>query len=147
MIGEDESAEGRPLCAADMTILVRSRHEATVMRDALSALNIPSVYLSNRDSVFSTPEARDLLWLLQAILAPAQSRTLRSALAVGLLGLSAAELDALNQDERRWDAVVDEFDDYRRHWQRRGVLPMLRELIGRRRLAENLLATSGASAV
>ncbi|UCQ10739.1 exodeoxyribonuclease V subunit beta [Edwardsiella tarda] len=143
LIGEDESAEGRPLCAADMTILVRSRHEATVMRDALSALNIPSVYLSNRDSVFSTPEARDLLWLLQAILAPAQSRTLRSALAVGLLGLSAAELDALNQDERRWDAVVDEFDDYRRHWQRRGVLPMLRELIGRRRLAENLLATSG----
>ncbi|WAM45383.1 exodeoxyribonuclease V subunit beta [Edwardsiella piscicida] len=143
LIGGDDGEAGRALCAADMTILVRSRHEATVMRDALSALNIPSVYLSNRDSVFSTPEARDLLWLLQAILTPAQSRTLRSALAVGLLGLDAAALDALSQDERRWDAVVDEFDSYRRQWQRRGVLPMLRELIGRRRLAENLLATAG----
>jgi exodeoxyribonuclease V beta subunit len=35
-----------------------------------AALAIPSVYLSNRDSVFETLEAQELLWLLQAVLAP-----------------------------------------------------------------------------
>uniref|UniRef100_A0A182SM94 DNA 3'-5' helicase n=1 Tax=Anopheles maculatus TaxID=74869 RepID=A0A182SM94_9DIPT len=60
----------RSVEASDITILVRSRAEAALVRDALSALAIPSVYLSNRDSVFDTPEAKDLLWLLQAVLAP-----------------------------------------------------------------------------
>lgn len=137
------TAGSRPVQASDITILVRSRAEAALVRDALSALAIPSVYLSNRDSVFDTAEAKDLLWLLQAVLAPEQERALRSAMATGMLGLDAQMLDALNHDERAWDTLVDEFDGYRQHWQRRGVLPMLREIMAQRHLAENLLATPG----
>lgn len=133
----------RAVQASDITVLVRSRNEAALVRDALSALAIPSVYLSNRDSVFDTPEAKDLLWLLQAVLAPEQERTLRSAMATGLMGLDALVLDSLNQDERAWDKLVNEFDDYRTLWLRRGVLPMLREVMKQRHLAENLLATQG----
>jgi exodeoxyribonuclease V beta subunit len=137
--GEDR----RAVEASDITVLVRSRNEAALVRDALSALAIPSVYLSNRDSVFDTPEAKDLLWLLQAVLAPEQERTLRSAMATGLMGLDAPTLDGLNQDERAWDALVNEFDKYRTLWLRRGVLPMLREVMNQRHLAENLLASLG----
>lgn len=133
----------RAVQASDITVLVRSRNEAALVRDVLSALAIPSVYLSNRDSVFDTPEAKDLLWLLQAVLAPEQERTLRSAMATGLMGLDALVLDSLNQDERAWDRLVDEFDGYRSLWLRRGVLPMLREVMKQRHLAENLLATRG----
>ncbi|EBW8880567.1 exodeoxyribonuclease V subunit beta, partial [Salmonella enterica subsp. enterica serovar Enteritidis] len=133
----------KPVEASDITILVRSRAEAALVRDALSALAIPSVYLSNRDNVFQTPEARDLLWLLQAVLAPEQERLLRSALATSLMGLNSQQLNDLNQDERLWDALVDEFDAYRQQWQKQGVLPMLREIMGQRHLAENLLASEG----
>ncbi|MGE9551570.1 exodeoxyribonuclease V subunit beta [Erwinia amylovora] len=131
----------RPVQASDITILVRSRGEASVMREALNGLNIPSVYLSNRDSVFTTPEAREMLWLLQAVLAPEQERILRSALATSIFGLDALTLEALSQDERQWDALVDEFDRYRQRWLKRGVLPMLRELMVHREIAENLLAS------
>ncbi len=131
----------KPLRASDITILVRSRSEAAVMREALNRLAIPSVYLSNRDSVFTTPEAREMLLLLQAVLAPEQERILRSALASSLFGLDALTLDALSRDERTWDALVDEFDGYRQRWLKRGVLPMLRELMVRRQIAENLLAS------
>ena len=133
----------RPLQASDITILVRSRGEAAVMRDALNRLSIPSVYLSNRDSVFNTAEAREILLLLRAVLAPEQERVLRSALAGSLFGLDALTLDSLSQDERAWDALVDEFDHYRQRWLQKGVLPMLRELIFRRHIAENLLASDG----
>jgi exodeoxyribonuclease V beta subunit len=138
-----DGEERRAVEASDITVLVRSRNEAALVRDALSALAIPSVYLSNRDSVFDTPEAKDLLWLLQAVLAPEQERTLRSAMATGLMGLDAPTLDGLNQDERAWDALVNEFDKYRTLWLRRGVLPMLREVMNQRHLAENLLASLG----
>ncbi|WP_312691726.1 exodeoxyribonuclease V subunit beta [Kosakonia sp.] len=133
----------RPVKASDITVLVRSRHEASLIRDALTLLNIPSVYLSNRDSVFETPEAQELLWLLQAVLAPERESTLRSALATSMLGLTARDIEALNLDELQWDAVVEEFSRYRELWQKRGVMPMLRTLMGARRVAENLLATPG----
>lgn len=132
-----------PVKASDITVLVRSRQEAALIRDALTSLNIPSVYLSNRDSVFETLEAQEMLWVLQAVLAPERESTLRSALASSMLGLNARDIDALNCDEAAWDAVVEEFVQYRERWQKRGVMAMLRELMRQRHIAENMLATAG----
>lgn len=133
----------KAVVAADIAILVRTGKEAALVRDALSVLAIPSVYLSNRESVFASPEAKDLLWLLQAVLTPEKDRALRSALASGLLGLDAQQIDAINQNERQWDELVEEFSQYRQLWLKRGVLPMLREMMAKRQLAENLLVTLG----
>ncbi|WP_174891010.1 exodeoxyribonuclease V subunit beta [Candidatus Hamiltonella defensa] len=131
----------RSVKAADIAVLVRTRTEAALVKKALNRLSIPSVYMSNRDSVFDTPEAKDLLWILQAVLAPEIEKFLRCAMATSLLGLNTNALQALQSDGQAWDALVDEFHDYRQHWQKKGVLPMLRKLIFQRRLAENLLKT------
>ncbi|HID9131368.1 TPA: exodeoxyribonuclease V subunit beta, partial [Klebsiella variicola] len=133
----------RPVQASDITVLVRNRLEAAQVREALQTLGIPSVYLSNRDSVFETLEAQELLWLLQAVLAPERENTLRSALATSMFGLTALDIENLNQDEQAWDALVEEFSDYRQIWRQRGVMPMLRALMTARHIAENLLATRG----
>ena len=138
-----QGEQANPVKASDITVLVRSRQEAALIRDALTLLDIPSVYLSNRDSVFDTLEAQEMLWLLQAVLAPERENTLRSALASSMLGLNARDIDALNHDEEAWDAVVEEFVHYRERWQKRGVMAMLRELMTRRQIAENMLASSG----
>lgn len=135
--------QANPVKASDITVLVRSRQEAALVRDALTLLNIPSVYLSNRDSVFETLEAQEMLWLLQAVLAPERESTLRSALASAMMGLNARDIDALNNDEEAWDNVVEEFAHYRERWQKRGVMAMLRELMAKRQITENMLATAG----
>lgn len=139
MLGKEEHL--RPVQASDITVLVRSRNEAAIIRDALNALSIPSVYLSNRDSVYTTPEARELLWLLRAVLAPEQERLLRSALATSIFGVDAASLDRMSQDACAWDALVETFAGWQRLWYQRGVLPMLRDIMMKRQLAENLLAS------
>lgn len=133
----------RPVQASDITVLVRNRLEAAQVREALQTLGIPSVYLSNRDSIFETLEAQELLWLLQAVLAPERENTLRSALATSMFGLTALDIENLNQDEQAWDALVEEFSEYRQIWRQRGVMPMLRALMTARHIAENLLATRG----
>ncbi len=57
--------------SADIVVLVRSRREALLIRDALDLLSIQSVFLSNRESVFRKPmKPKDLLWLLQAVVTP-----------------------------------------------------------------------------
>ncbi|HEJ0423214.1 TPA: exodeoxyribonuclease V subunit beta [Citrobacter koseri] len=133
----------RPVRASDISVLVRSRQEAAQIRDALTLLAIPSVYLSNRDSVFETLEAQEMLWILQAVMTPECENTLRSAMAASMMGLTAQDIETLNNDENAWDTVVEEFDGYRQIWHKRGVMPMLRALMSARNIAENLLATAG----
>ena len=123
------SGELVPLQPADIAILVRNRNEADAIRKALARRRLASVYLSDRDSVFDSDEARDLLFILRACAQPAADRLLRAALATQSIGLSWADLESLNRDELHWEAQVLRFRDYRQLWQQQGVLPMLRKLL------------------
>ncbi|AEY02025.1 exodeoxyribonuclease V, beta subunit [Oceanimonas sp. GK1] len=118
-----------PVQPSDMAVLVRSFREAQAIREALAARGVRSVYLSDKDSVFESPEAGDLLHWLRACAEPEQDGKLRAALATATLGLSLSELERLNQDERHWEGRVMQFRDYRRIWQRQGVLPMVHRLL------------------
>ncbi|MFA5678939.1 MAG: exodeoxyribonuclease V subunit beta [Pseudomonas sp.] len=119
----------QPVRPADMAVLVRTGREAQCVRQALAARGVRSVYLSDKDSVLATQEAEDVLRWLRACAGAEDDRLLRAALGTATLGLSWAELDQINQDERRWERWVDQFRRYRQCWTRQGVLPMLHRLM------------------
>ena len=119
----------RRLRPADVVVLVRTGVEAAVMRRELRRVGIQSAYLSEGDSVFSTPEAADLLRLLQAIASPGDTRLARAALASGLVGRSLAELQRLAVDEEAFDAACTSLRDLQQVWKTRGVLAMVREAL------------------
>ena len=129
----------RPLKPKDIAILVRTGKEAAIMRAALSARGINSVYLSDRDSVLETQEAADLLHWLKACATPTDEGLVRAALATNTFGLPLTELDRLQHDELGWEAMIERFSDYRRTWRRRGVLAMLRQLMHEQALPAQLL--------
>ncbi|MEJ2766611.1 exodeoxyribonuclease V subunit beta [Photobacterium sp. MCCC 1A19761] len=138
-----DGEESQPIRASDISVLVRTGTEGAMIRQALAAQGIASVYLSNRDSVFACAEAQDLQRLLAAVLIPEDDRALRAALASGLFALSARQLDELNISEEKWEQQVAEFREYRKVWQTRGVLPMLRQVLAKRQIPERLLAENG----
>lgn len=138
--GFRHDGELRPLKASDVAILVRDRNEASAVRDALSQRDLPSVYLSDRDSVFSSDEARDVLYWLEAVASPESEGMVRTALSTPTLGISLSRLDEVNNDELGWETYHDRFFNYRNVWRRTGVLPMLRLLIHEFGIAERLLA-------
>jgi len=119
----------RPLQAADLAVLVRSRKEAAVIRASLRCRGVRSVFMSDRESVFTTPEAADVLRWLRACAEPESDRLLRAALATATLGLGLKVLDRLNHDEPHWEERVLQFREYRRIWREQGVLPMLRRML------------------
>lgn len=131
--------------AGDIAVLVRTGSEGRMIKQALADQGIASVYLSNRDSVFTSSVAQDLQRLLQAVLTPENDRALRASLASELFALDAASLDALNNDEVVWENAVNEFKEYRKLWVQRGVLPMLRAVISKRHIAERLLEEGATS--
>ncbi len=127
---------------ADLAVLVRDGQEAKAIRQALQVRGVRSVYLSDRDSVFSTPEARDLWHVLQAIAQPQSVSAVRSALSCRTLGLGAAEIEHLLQDEAAWDAQVERFGRWQHTWQRQGFLPMLYQWLHEQQIAKRLRASS-----
>ncbi|WP_457913689.1 exodeoxyribonuclease V subunit beta [Candidatus Gillettellia adelgis] len=130
----------KPVQASNITVLVRNRNEAAIVRNALSAVSIPSVYLSNHTSIFDTSEAKDLLWLLRAVLAPKEAHTLRSAMATRLIGLDTLTLANINENKIAWDGIVRQFDTYRTFWEKFGILPMLHEVIKEHHIPEKMLS-------
>ncbi|WP_053145725.1 exodeoxyribonuclease V subunit beta [Pseudomonas sp. P97.38] len=143
--GDDETLRG--LRPADIAILVRDGKEAQAVRDQLSARGVRSVYLSDKDSVFASQEARDLLTWLRACAEPDVERPLRAALASITLNLPLTELERLNQDELAWEARVMQFRGYRTVWRTQGVLPMLRRLLHDFELPQALMARSDGERV
>lgn len=129
-----------PLRPSDIAILVRSGREAKIIREALSARNIRSVYLSDKDSVLDTQEAQDLRLWLEACYQPENEYLLRAALATATLNLSLQELDSYNLHENIWEQRILQFRDYQSLWRTQGVLPMLRRLLQDFALPERLLS-------
>ncbi len=129
----------RPLQAGDMAVLVRSGADAACVRRALVAQGVRSVYLSARDNVFMTAEARELLQLLQAALNPRDERRVRAAFATRLFDLPLSELERLNSDELALEQALESALDWQRSWRRLGVRPMLRQLLIDRGIAARLL--------
>ena len=138
--GFAKTDEFQALRPSDIAVLVRNGKEAEAIRSQLAKRGVRSVYLSDKDSVFASQEAKDLLLWLRACAEPDVDRPLRAALASRSLGLELAELEQLNQDERIWERRVMQFRGYRQRWQRQGVLPMLHRLLHDFALPQRLMA-------
>ena len=120
----------KPLQPSDIAILVRSGTEAKVIRNALANRRLRSVYLSERDSIYATPEAADLLILLKAMAEPRNERKVRAALSTAVLDWSYQSLQQLTIDEPSWEQQLERFLGYQQRWQQDGILPTLRQLMG-----------------
>ncbi|WP_417516439.1 exodeoxyribonuclease V subunit beta [Marinobacter sp.] len=118
-----------PVEPKDIAILVNNRNEAAAVREALGRRRIKSVYLSDRDSVLTSQEAKEVLCWLKAFAEPRQLAYARAALATPTLGLPWRYLDQLLTDEMALEREIDRFMGYQKQWQSQGVLPMLRSFL------------------
>ena len=143
---EEDGTGGRKftrLIPADIAILVRSSKEAAAVRQALARRRVASVYLSDKDSVVESMEARDVLRWLHAVANPLDGGLARAALATRTAGLPLGELAKLSGDETVWEDRVEQLKALHVCWQRQGVLAMLRRFIHELGLPARLLREPG----
>ncbi len=113
----------------DVAVLVNHRGEARAIRTALARHGVPSVYLSDRESVYQSDSAEELQRWLQACHQPQDARALRAALATRNLALDWHSLECLRHDELAWDDMVERFRQFQQVWRQRGVLPMVQAML------------------
>lgn len=128
---------------ADIAVLVRTGKEAVAVRHALRRRGVASVYLSDKDSVWASDEARDLLRLLRAIAAPRDLRLARAALATALLASTLPEMMALASDDALFDARAEVLQQLHQVWRSQGVLAAVRRALHAFDLPARWLSTDG----
>jgi len=125
----------------DIAVLVRTGKEAKLVRDALHRRQVASVYLSDRESVFASQEAEDLLIWLKACAEPSNEQKVRGALGTNTLDLPLEQLAHWREDELGWEAQMLTFISLRQVWYQQGILALVRELLERYQLPARLLAS------
>lgn len=131
------------LRSKDIAVLVRTGKEAAAVRRALQKRQVASVYLSDKDSVFQSDEARDLVHWLRAVAAPQEAGLVRAALALSSLGLSLSTLSRLAHEDTVFDEHAQILRELRQIWIGQGVLAMLRQSVHRFGLAARWLEQDG----
>ena len=135
-----EGDQTQPLQSQDIAILVRTNTQAKLIQSALTEQGIASVYLSERDNVFNTLEAKSLYRILKACCYPHDNEALLEALASSLLGYDAFKLDALKSNEAEWETLTEEFIDYAHRWNTQGIIACIRYILFNRNLPQQLLS-------
>ena len=129
----------RGLRAGDIAVLVKSHRQGARMREALAALGVGSVELSQA-SVFHSSEAEELERVLLAIEEPSRQPLMHAALATTLMGQDAGSLERLAADESRLMETMARFAHWRESWLERGCGVMLREWMNDADVVARLLA-------
>jgi len=120
--------QGRAITAGDCCVLVRNRNEAQVIKNALSAVNVASVFLA-RKSVFATQIAVDVFRLLKALSQPTDERLLKTALMSELFTFDAQQLDNLFNDESSWQDVLEQRFYWHQTWQKQGLIRAINQVL------------------
>ena len=130
-----------PLHARNIAVLVRSHKQGSAIKRALTALGIGSVELS-QTSVFASTDAEEVERVLAAIWSPMKTGLLRAALATGLIGFDALQIDTFSSDEAVLSTRMQEFADYRDTWMRRGIGFLYREILRKEKVSFRILRRS-----
>lgn len=136
------SIGGRAVTTADIAILVRSHREAEAMQAGLRQRGINALALGQH-SVFTAPEAGQLLQVLRALADGNDPGRIRTALASELFGCDAATILALREDEQAWADRLTQLQQYRQLWQEQGFLAMFQHLLVREGVTARLTGRIG----
>ncbi len=136
--GKGELKE-RTLGPGDLAVLVKTNSQARQVQRTLRGKRIPAVIHSAK-SLFSSPEAPQLLRVLQAMEEPGNDGRLRAALATDMLGVTADRLrEWMDGDGRPLEEARQRFRAYARA-AREGFTRMADALLEGEKVRERLLA-------
>lgn len=134
--------DGRGVGPGDVAVLVRKNRQARLMQRALRNLGIPCV-LCRAGNLFESPEAEQLLRILEAVARPGNEALVKAALVTEVLGRDGNSLAGMLADEASWERVLEDFRRYRELWDERGFMAMAARLMAEQGVRSRLLSLHG----
>ncbi|NNL41351.1 MAG: exodeoxyribonuclease V subunit beta, partial [Desulfobacterales bacterium] len=128
-----------PVDSGDIAVLVRTNQQAKIIKNSLANKNIPSV-LYHTGNIFDSDEALEMERVLRAIFEPGNERRLKSALVTRILGVSAQELDSMENGTQGLETWVNDLREYFQIWNKYGFIRMFRLFMTQQGVKKRLLS-------
>ncbi|MDA7757271.1 exodeoxyribonuclease V subunit beta [Opitutales bacterium] len=127
----------------NIAILVRSNPQALEVWEVFRSFGLPAVVFSDI-SLFASVESKELLWVLEGMVDCRNERSVRRALATGLLGMKTQDFLDWQKDSWSWDAWLSCFRLHLELWRKEGIYVAVISLLRRARaLSQNLRRPDG----
>ncbi len=127
-----------PTEPSKIAVLVRTNAQAQLIKDTLTARNVPSV-LYTAANIFDSREAIEIELILSAIAHPADSSRIKAALATDILGARAGDLISADLDSHWWELRLTRFREYLEIWQQNSFMRMFRLVLVQEGVKDRLL--------
>ncbi len=127
-----KAGQTHPLKTGDIAVLVKTHKQASQVREALSALGIPSVQQGGA-TIFETSEALDLLRILRAASEPHREALVREALVTASMGVSAnlvSQYVESSGEHPDWETWMLRFQQLHTSVEAGGVVALVSRLLG-----------------
>jgi exodeoxyribonuclease V beta subunit len=116
------------LKSSDIAILVRTRNEAAHIKNCLAQAGVKASY-DVRESVFDSPEALAVLFLLEAVHEPRNEKKIKRCIVEILFGYTDEQFELLYTDQASLGALLSTFEKLNQIWEKQGVLSMVRHAL------------------
>lgn len=120
--------DGKKVAAKDLTILVKTGKQASLMKNKLAERGISSALIL-RDSVFSSDQAREISLLLEVLNDASNIRRLSGLLSTDLFNWNARQINQLQDDNQLLGELLEQIKDYQLLWHEKGILSMFFRLM------------------
>jgi exodeoxyribonuclease V beta subunit len=118
----------KPICPNDIAILVRKHKQAALIQESLKKYSIPSI-LHSTGNVFNTPEAQQLIYILEAAANPGDECAVKAALATDILGIKGKQLVSTDLNAAFLETEMAVFQRYHDLWDSQGFFQMFQQLL------------------
>ena len=114
----------------DIAILVESGTQAGLIQDALKEHGLTAVYLSQREQVYKSIEAQELLYLMEGLHEFDNKTALKKALSTSLLGANTEKfMNYQSDDTQVWSDEIESAKLLYLKWQTHGFMALIIEVI------------------
>ncbi len=128
-----------PVRSGDIAVLVRTNRQAKIIKDSLSKRSIPSVLYST-GNIFDSDEAMETERVLSAIAESGNERRLKSALVTRIVGVSAKEIDSMENGLQSLEPWMLKFREYSKIWNNHGFIRMYRLFMSQEGVKKRILS-------
>ena len=114
----------------DIAILIESGTQAGLIQEALKTKGLTAVYLSQREQVYKSIEAQEMLYLMEGLHEFDNRTALKKALSTSLLGgVSEKFVEYQSDDTQVWSAEIESAKSLYSIWQTHGFMALIIEVI------------------
>ena len=114
----------------DIAILVESGTQAGLIQEALKTKGLTAVYLSQREQVYKSIEAQEMLYLMEGLHEFDNRTALKKALSTSLLGgVSEKFVEYQSDDTQVWSDEIENAKSLYSKWQTHGFMALIIEVI------------------